>query len=106
MFASLGVKGEGRLEVVIMEIKNKTVKLPYDKWLYEKVKKISSTKGKIAEVEYYINLLNAILEGVKAGKVDNFDKFIKMSQRLERYYILRDSLMRVLNETNRMLDIF
>jgi hypothetical protein len=132
MFASLGVKGEGRLEVVIrgipsdqdgnvsVIIKNgiitnrefKTVKLPYDKRLYEKVQseieshqsKISSTKGKIAEVEYYINLLNAILEGVKAGKVDNFDKFIKMSQRLERYYILRDSLMRVLNETNRMLD--
>jgi hypothetical protein len=132
MFASLGVKGEGRLEVVIrgipsnqdgnvsLIIKNgiitnrefKTVKLPYDKGLYEKVQseieshqsKISSTKGKIAEVEYYINLLNAILEGVKAGKVDNFDKFIKMSQRLERYYILRDSLMRVLNETKRVLD--
>ncbi|MFZ8835125.1 MAG: DUF4139 domain-containing protein, partial [Candidatus Caldipriscus sp.] len=132
MFTSLGVKGEGRLEVVIrgipsdqdgnvsVIIKNgiimnrefKTVKLPYDKGLYERVQseieshqsKISSTKGKIAEVEYYINLLNAILEGVKAGKVDNFDKFIKMSQRLERYYILRDSLMRVLNETNRVLD--
>jgi|GEM_PF-779098 len=132
LFSKADVKGEGRLEIVIRGIpsdqeknvsilvKNgilanrefKTAKLPYDVDLYRKVKsemehylkKLSSIKGKISEVEFYINLTNALLEGIKAGKVDNLTKYISLSQNLEKYHVKRDSLLRALNETGRVLD--
>ncbi|MEO0149777.1 MAG: DUF4139 domain-containing protein, partial [candidate division WOR-3 bacterium] len=87
-------------------------KLPYDSETYKDLEKKISTlektssyvKAKLSEVEYYINLLNAFLDGIKNGKGDNINEYLHLSGRLPDYHIRRDSLLKVLKDLDAKLD--
>lgn len=97
---------------ILANVGFKTRELPYDLEAYNdlegKVKsleKLSSyIRAQISEVEYYINLLNASLDGIRNGKGDNINDYLRLSTKLSSYHIKRDSLLKVLRDTDAKLD--
>lgn len=133
LFVKLKVNAKGNVDIVIsklptsnredvkVKVRNgilsnlgfETQKLPYDLDTYRDLeekykateKSISYINAELSKLNYYINLLNAFLEGVrKGGKEGNIKEYLDFSSQLPNYSIKVDSLSKILEDMNKRLD--